>query len=61
MHWKRDEHGLIIYSVGANGNDDGGIWPRGNPYSYNKDEGFRLDDPRTARHRLAFEALIEAR
>ena len=46
LHWKRDEHGLIIYSVGVNGKDDGGIWPRGNPYSYNKDEGFRLDNPK---------------
>jgi hypothetical protein len=45
LHWKRDEHGLIIYSVGLDGKDDGGVWPRGNPYSYNKDEGFRLDDP----------------
>ena len=35
-----------IYSVGLNGKDDGGVWPRGNPYSYNKDEGFRLDDPK---------------
>jgi hypothetical protein len=45
LHWKRDEHGLTLYSVGPNGKDDGGIWPRGNPYSYNQDEGFRLDDP----------------
>jgi hypothetical protein len=44
LHWKRDEHGLPIYSVGPNGKDDGGVWPRGNPYSYNQDEGFRLDD-----------------
>jgi hypothetical protein len=46
LHWKRDQYGLIIYSVDANGKDDGGIWSPGNPYSYNQDLGFRLGDPK---------------
>ncbi len=48
LNWKRDEHSLIIYSVGLNGKDDGGVWPRGNPYWYNQDLGFRLEDPKGA-------------
>ena len=46
MRWKRDGTGLVVYSVGRNGTDDGGLWLRGDPYAYGQDEGFRLDDPR---------------
>jgi hypothetical protein len=47
LHWKTTGDNLILYSVGENGIDDGGIWPRGNPYHPNQDEGFRLDAPAT--------------
>jgi hypothetical protein len=45
LHWKITGGNLILYSVGENGIDDGGIWSRGNPYHPNQDEGFRLDAP----------------
>jgi hypothetical protein len=45
LQWKRDDRDVSIYSVGVNGKDDGGVWPPGDPYSYNKDLGFRLKDP----------------
>jgi hypothetical protein len=45
LHWKPTGGNLILYSVGENGIDNGGIWSRGNPYHPNQDEGFRLDAP----------------
>jgi hypothetical protein len=45
LRWKRVEGGVIAYSVGPNGTDEGGAWTRGDPISPNADIGFRLDDP----------------
>ena len=53
LRWKRAGKDLLIYSVGVNGVDDGGVWPRGNPYGYNQDLGFRLDDPEARVRRSA--------
>jgi hypothetical protein len=44
LRYKRLEDGVIVYSVGADGTDNGGILDRESPYKQGTDVGFRLWD-----------------
>ncbi len=46
LHYKQSGKRLIIYSVGLDGKDDGGVWERGTGYWFGKDVGFILDGPK---------------
>jgi hypothetical protein len=45
LRYKRLADGVVIYSVGYDGVDNGGVISNGNPYAAGTDLGFRLWDP----------------
>jgi hypothetical protein len=45
LRWRRLDDGLVIYSVGPDGEDNGGKMDRQNPNAPGTDIGFRLWDP----------------
>jgi hypothetical protein len=44
LHWNQPGKRLVIYSVGMNGIDDGGVRSRNDSQVYRKDVGFALED-----------------
>jgi hypothetical protein len=44
LRFRRLEDGVVIYSVGPDGKDNGGVLDRNDPYLRDKDVGFRLWD-----------------
>jgi hypothetical protein len=45
LHYRRLEDGVVVYSVGPDGEDNGGVLARQNPKVPKTDLGFRLWDP----------------